>query len=54
MTILLAQLTIALALIGGMLVGRRRGPATGIAVGLGVLAAGLIAYIGLVTLAMGM
>jgi hypothetical protein len=47
-TLILALIDVALALGVGVVVGRRRGAIVGIAMGVGVLAAGLVAYIGLV------
>ena len=47
-TLILAWIVVALALGVGVVVGRRRGAIVGIAMGLAVLAAGLIAYVGLV------
>jgi hypothetical protein len=53
-TLILALVVVALALGGGLVVGRRRGPVAGIATGLGVLAAGLVGYVGLVASASSM
>jgi hypothetical protein len=47
-SLILASIFLALALGLGLVVGRRRGAIMGIAMGLGVLAAGVVAYIGLV------
>lgn len=49
-TLLLALIVVPLALGVGLVVGRRRGPIVGIAVGVGVLVAGGIGYVGLVAL----
>ncbi|QDU23177.1 hypothetical protein [Urbifossiella limnaea] len=47
-TVILAAVVTALALGVGLVVGRRRGPATGAAAGGGVVAAGVLGYVGLV------
>jgi hypothetical protein len=54
MTLYVALLVIPLALGVGVVVGRRRGPKAGIAMGLGVLVAGGIGYVGLLVLALPM
>ena len=47
-TLILALIVTTLAIGVGFVVARRRGPMVGIAVGLGVMAAGVVGYIGLV------
>jgi hypothetical protein len=47
-TLILALIDVALALGLGVVVGRRRGAIIGLAMSLAVLAAGVVAYIGLV------
>jgi len=54
MTMLVTLLVVPLALGVGVAVGRRRGPVVGIAMGLGVLAAGGIGYVGLLAAALPM
>jgi hypothetical protein len=53
-TLLAALLVVPLALGVGVAVGRRRGPAVGIAMGLGVLVAAVIGYVGLFALSLPM
>ena len=48
------MLVVPLALGVGVAVGRRRGPIVGIVLGLGVLVAGVIGYVGLLVLALPM
>ncbi len=54
MTILLGLFSILMALGVGIIVGRRRGPVVGIAIGFGVLVTGCIVYVGLLALALPM
>jgi hypothetical protein len=54
MTLLVTPLVIFVALVVGVAVGRRRGPLVGFASGTGVLAAGALAYVGLLALALPM
>jgi len=54
MTLYVALLVVLLALGVGVAVGRSRGPIVGIAMGLGVLVAGGIGYVGLLALALPM
>jgi hypothetical protein len=54
MTLYVALLVVLLALGAGIAVGRRCGPVVGIAMGLGVLVAGGIGYVGLLALALPM
>jgi hypothetical protein len=54
MTLLVIPLVIFVALIAGILVGRRRGWVAGIASGAGVLAAGALGYMALLGLSLPM
>jgi hypothetical protein len=54
MTLLVPLVLVPLALGVGLAVGRRRGAVIGIAMGLGVLVAGGIGYVGLLALALPM